>query len=96
MGQAIHGTNPIACGVASKPTLDVERLKGEALRVYLQYKLRELDEQIALLSPGEFKESGRVKTPHSVAAREEDWAQLLDLGYLYASRDAILSALDIL
>jgi hypothetical protein len=96
MGQGIRGTNPIACGVASKPTLDVERLKGEALRVYLQYKLRELDEQIALLSPpGEFQESERVKAPHSVAA-EEDWEQLLDLGYLYASRDAIISALDIL
>ncbi len=39
MGRALHDIDPIVSNVTSKSTFDVERLKGEALRTYLQSRL---------------------------------------------------------
>jgi hypothetical protein len=98
MGKAVQGINPITCRVASRPGLDVERLKGEALRVYLQYRLHELEQHIASLSvSGEIPSDAESDAvPHTLSSQEDDWELMLDLGYLYASRDAIVSALSIL
>jgi hypothetical protein len=98
MGKAVRGATPIAWGVEGRPSIEVERLKGEALKFYLEHRLRELDQQIAILSSSsEWRpqsEDGAGEEPDP--AQEDEWELMLDLGYLQASRDAILSALSIL
>jgi len=98
MGRALHDIDPIVSNVTSKSTFDVERLKGEALRTYLQSRLCELEQYIANLSiSGEIPSSTQLDAvPHTLSSQEDDWELMLDLGYLYASRDAIISALSIL
>lgn len=98
MGRALHDIDPIVSNVTSKSTFDVERLKGEALRTYLQSRLCELEQYIANLSiSGEIPPSTQLDAvPHTLSSQEDDWELMLDLGYLYASRDAIISALSIL
>ena len=98
MGKAIPGTGPNMISFAGRPAFDVERLQGEALKVYLEHKLRELDQQIST-----FSASGdqRPRTEPSTArqplsSQEDEWGLIMDLGYLRASRDAIISALSIL
>ncbi len=98
MGKAIPGTGPDMRSFLNKPDFDVERLQGEALKVYLEHKLRELEQQISALSASdEWRqrvEPGTTSRP--MAPQEEEWELMMDLGYLRASRDAIISALSIL
>jgi len=98
MGKAIPGTGPDIRSFASRPGFDVERLQGEALKVYLEYKLRELEQQISVLSAsGDWKP--RVEpdtTARPLSSQEDEWELIMDLGYLRASRDTIISALSIL
>ena len=98
MGQALRGAKSIPFGLSKRPALDVERLKGEALKTYLQSKLRELEEQIAALSElcGTKLGSDTVERADSAPTAGNHWELLLDLDYLYATRDAIISALSTL
>ena len=98
MGKAVRGATPIAWGVGCRPSIEVERLKGEALKFYLEHRLRELDRQIAVLSSsGEWRSQSEDSIDEEPEpAQEEEWELMLDLGYLQASRDAIISALSIL
>mgnify|MGYP001081141103 CR=1 FL=1 len=98
MGQAIRGTIPSVSGTSSEPTCEVERLKGEALKVYLQYKLRELEEQITVLSQlcERTSDPEPGNAPQPTSPQPDDWELFLDLSYLCATRDAIISALNIL
>jgi hypothetical protein len=98
MGKALRGTPPIAWGVEGRPSIEVERLKGEALKFYLEHRLRELDQQISMLSSSsEWRsESDDGIDEEPEPAPQDEWELMLDLGYLQASRDAIISALSIL
>jgi len=98
MGKAVRGATPIAWGVEGRPSIEVERLKGEALKFYLEHRLRELDQQIAVLSSSsEWRsQSEGVLDEEPEPAEQGEWEMMLDLGYLQASRDAIISALSIL
>jgi hypothetical protein len=98
MGKAIPGTGPDIRSFLNEPDFDVERLQGEALKIYLEHKLRELEQQISVLSAsGEWRrrvDPGTISRP--MAPQEDEWELIMDLGYLRASRDAIISALSIL
>lgn len=98
MGKAIPGIGPDIRSLASGSGFDVERLQGEALKVYLEHKLRELEQQISALSAsGDWRpgiEPGT--TPRPRPSQQDEWELTMDLGYLRASRDAIISALSIL
>jgi|GEM_PF-1900124 len=98
MGKAIQGINPIVCGLTDKPRFEVERLKGEALKVYLQHRLSELEEHIAILYQlcGLKPDSELDNIPYPMSSQQDNWGLLLDLGYLCAIREAIISALGIL
>jgi hypothetical protein len=98
MGKAIPGTGPDIRSFTNGPGFDVERLQGEALKVYLEYKLRELEQQISVLSAsGDWgRDVGLFSTSRPMPPHKDEWEQIMDLGYLRASRDAIISALSIL
>ena len=97
MARAIRGINSIYYTLASLPEVDVERLKKDSLRVYLQNRLRHLEARISILS-------------HQYADMEEDWQHsywgeesteklwdnLLELDYLEATREAIIETLEAL
>jgi hypothetical protein len=85
MARAIRGINPIYYTLASLPEVDVERLKKDSLRVYLQNRLRHLEARISIL----FSYWGEEST-------EELWDNLLELDYLEATREAIIEALEAL
>ncbi len=59
MARAIRGLDPTYYILASLPEIDVERLKKDSLRVYLQNRLRRLEDRISILS--------------QQRANEEDW-----------------------
>ena len=98
MGRAIRGMNSIACRTTGRPDIDVERLRGEALKMYLEHRLRELDEQIADLSSACERNptSEPGSTRPSALTQENHWELLLDLSYLCAARDALVSTLNAL
>ena len=98
MGKAILGANTITGRLTSQPKFEAERLQGEALKVYLQQNLHELEEQIAVLSQlcGLKPDSGTDNIPHPMSPPQDNWGLFLDLSYLRAMRDAIISALNIL
>ena len=97
MAKAIRGINPIYYTLASLPEIDVERLKKDSLRIYLQNRLRYLEACISTLS-------------HQYADMEEDWQRLywgeenteelwdnlLELDYLEATKEAIIETLETL
>ena len=97
MARAIRGLDSIYYILASLPEVDVERLKKDSLRVYLQNRLRHLEARISILS-------------HQYTDMEEDWQHLywgednteelwdnlLELDYLEATREAIIETLEAL
>jgi hypothetical protein len=98
MGKAMPSTGPDIRNFLSESDLDVERLQGKALKLYLEHKLRELEQQISVLSAsgGWQRPVGPGMTPRPMSRQEDEWELSMDLGYLRASRDAIISALSIL
>jgi hypothetical protein len=97
MAKAIRGLDPIYYILASLPEVDVERLKKDSLRAYLQNRLRHLEARISTLSHqyADMEEDWQ----HSYwgeESTEELWNNLLELDYLEATREAIIEALEAL
>ena len=97
MARAIRGINPIYYTLASLPEVDVERLKKDSLRVYLQNRLRHLEARISILSHqyADTEEDQR-HLYWGEESTEELWENLLELDYLEATREAIIETLEAL
>jgi hypothetical protein len=97
MARAIRGLDPIYYILASLPEVDVERLKKDSLRVYLQNRLRHLEDRISVLSQ---QYANTEEDGHHLywgeESTEELWDNLLELDYLEATREAIIEALEAL
>jgi hypothetical protein len=96
MARAIRGLDPIYYILASLPEVDVERLKKDSLRVYLQNRLRHLEARISILSQQYEDEEDYQHLYWEEENTEEFWDSLLELDYLEASREAIIEALEAL
>jgi hypothetical protein len=97
MARAIRGINPIYYTLASLLELDVECLKKDSLRVYLQNRLRHLEVRISMLSHQYADmEENRQHLYWGEESTEELWNDLLELDYLEATREAIIEALEAL
>ena len=97
MARAIRGLDPIYYILASLPEVDVERLKKDSLRVYLQNRLRYLEARISVLSR-QYADS-EEDWQHwywGEESTEDLWDNLLELDYLEATREAIIEALEAL
>lgn len=97
MARAIRGLDPIYYILASLPEVDIERLKRDSLRAYLQNRLRHLENHISILSQqyADMEEEWQ----HLYWGEEstgELWDNLLELDYLEATREAIIEALEAL
>ncbi len=97
MARAIRGLDPIYYILASLPEVDVERLKKDSLRVYLQNRLRHLEVRISTLSQ-QYADGGEdwQHLYWGEESTEELWNNLLELDYLEATREAIIEALEAL
>jgi hypothetical protein len=97
MARAIRGINPIYYTLASLPEVDVERLKKDSLRVYLQNRLRHLEAHISILSRqyADIEEDWQ-HLYWGEESTEELWENLLELDYLEATREAIIETLEAL
>ena len=97
MARAIRGINPIYYTLASLPEVDVEHLKKDSLRVYLQNRLRHLEAHISILSRqyADMEEDWQ-HLYWGEESTEELWENLLELDYLEATRDAIIETLEAL
>jgi hypothetical protein len=97
MARAIRGINPIYYTLASLPEVDVERLKKDSLRVYLQNRLRHLEAHISILSRqyADIEEDWQ-HLYWGEESTEELWGNLLELDYLEATREAIIETLEAL
>jgi hypothetical protein len=98
MARAIRGLDPIYYILASLPEIDVERLKKDSLRVYLQNRLRHLEARISILSQqyADTEEEDWQRLYWGEESTEELWDNLLELDYLEATREAIIEALEAL
>jgi len=97
MARAIRGINPIYYTLASLQEVDVERLKKDSLRVYLQNRLRHLEARISILSHQYADmEEDRQLSYWGEESTEELWDNLLELDYLEATREAIIESLEAL
>ncbi|MDH4136127.1 MAG: hypothetical protein OEW09_05340 [Anaerolineae bacterium] len=97
MARAIRGLDPIYYILASLPEVDVERLKKDSLRVYLQNRLRHLEARISTLSHQHADmEEDWQHLYWGEESTEELWNNLLELDYLEATREAIIEALEAL
>jgi hypothetical protein len=97
MARAIRGLDPIYYILASLPEVDVERLKKDSLRVYLQNRLRHLEARIYTLSQQYMNmEENWQHLYWGEEGTEELWDDLLELDYLEATREAIIEALEAL
>jgi hypothetical protein len=97
MARAIRGIDPIYYILASLPEVDVERLKKDSLRVYLQNRLRYLEARISILSQQYADEEEDWQHWYWGEESTEDlWDNLLELDYLEATREAIIEALEAL
>lgn len=97
MARAIRGLDPIYYILASLPEVDVERLKKDSLRVYLQHRLQRLEAHISILC--QQYEGAEEDCQHlfwEEESTEELWNNLLELDYLEATREAIIEALEAL
>jgi hypothetical protein len=97
MARAIRGLDPIYYILASLPEVDVEHLKKDSLRVYLQNRLRHLEARISILSQqyADMEEDWQ-HLYWGEESTEEFWDNLLELDYLEATREAIIEALEAL
>ena len=97
MARAIRDINPIYYTLASLPEVDVERLKKDSLRAYLQNRLRHLEARISILSH-QYADMGEdwQHLYWGEESTEELWENLLELDYLEATREAIIEALEAL
>jgi hypothetical protein len=97
MARAIRGINPIYYTLASLPEVDVEHLKKDSLRVYLQNRLRHLEAYISILSRqyADMEEDWQ-HLYWGEESTEELWENLLELDYLEATREAIIETLEAL
>jgi hypothetical protein len=97
MARAIRGINPIYYTLASLPEVDVEHLKKDSLRVYLQNRLRHLEAHISILSRqyADMEEDWQ-HLYWGEESTEELWENLLELDYLEATREAIIETLEAL
>lgn len=97
MARAIRGLDPIYYLLTSLPEVDVERLKKDSIRVYLQERLRHLEDRISTLSQ-QYMNTGEDWQPlgWGEESTEEIWDGLLELDYLEATREAIIEALEAL
>jgi hypothetical protein len=98
MARAIRGLDPIYYILASLPEIDIERLKKDSLRVYLQNRLRNLEARISILSQ-QYANTEEEDWQHlywGEEGTEELWDNLLELDYLEATREAIIEALEAL
>jgi hypothetical protein len=97
MARAIRGINPIYYTLASLPEVDVEHLKKDSLRVYLQNRLRHLEAHISILSRqyADMEEDWQ-HLYWGEDSTEELWENLLELDYLEATREAIIETLEAL
>jgi len=84
-------------GVSGIPPMDVERLRGRGMRLYLKQQLRSLEAQIAALSSLARDEASEVQGEkpflEGEAARRRKWDKILELEYLEAMREALLDTL---
>lgn len=97
MARAIRGLDPLYYILASLPEIDVERLKKDSLRVYLQNRLRHLEARISTLSQQYTDtEEDWQHWYWGEESTEELWGNLLELDYLEATREAIIEALEAL
>lgn len=97
MARAIRGLDPIYYILASLPEVDVERLKKDSLRVYLQNRLRHLEARISILSQQYADaEEDWQRMYWGEESTEELWDNLLELDYLEATREAIIETLEAL
>ena len=97
MARAIRGLDPIYYILASLPEVDVERLKKDSLRVYLQNRLRHLETRISFLSHQYTDMEQDWRYSYWVEDNTEElWDNLLELDYLQATREAIIEALEAL
>lgn len=96
MARAIRGLDPTYYILASLPEIDVERLKKDSLRVYLQNRLRHLEDRISVLSQQYANEEDWLHWYWGEERPEELWDSLLELDYLEATREAIIEALEAL
>ena len=97
MARAIRGLDPVYYILASLPEVDVERLKKDSLRVYLQNRLRYLEARISILS--QQYADAEEDWQHwywGEESTEDLWDNLLELDYLEATREAIIEALEAL
>ena len=98
MARAIRGLDPTYYILASLPEIDVEHLKKDSLRVYLQNRLRHLEARISTLSQqyANMEEENWQHLYWGEESTEELWDDLLELDYLEATREAIIEALEAL
>ncbi len=99
MARAMPGIDPVYYALASLPDIDVERLKRDSLRIYLQHRLSYLDQQIAMLVQQADRDVEERLGGYYLGgemAREDLWDELFELDYLEATRAAIVEALNAL
>lgn len=97
MARAIRGLDPIYYILASLPEVDVERLRKDSIRVYLENRLRHLEDRISTLSQQYANtEEDWQRLYWGEESTEEIWGNLLELDYLEATREAIIEALEVL
>jgi hypothetical protein len=97
MARAIRGLDPIYYILASLPRVDIERLKKDSLRIYLQNRLRHLEARISILCQQYANTEEDWQHSYWVEeSTEELWDNLLELDYLEATREAIIEALEAL
>jgi hypothetical protein len=80
----------------SLPGVDVERLKGDGLRVYLESRLQNVEERLVTLYDRYGGEQGAIWLASYWGGQlleEEYWDGLFELDYLEATRAALLEAL---
>jgi hypothetical protein len=78
------------------PGVDVERLKGNSLRAYLETRLQAVEEHLLTLYDRYGGEQGEVWLASYWGERVSDdeyWDGVFELGYLEATRAALLEAL---
>jgi hypothetical protein len=97
MARVIRGLDPVYYILASLPEVDVERLKKDSLRVYLQNRLRHLEARISILSHQYMDMEEDWQHLYWVEEKTEElWDNLLELDYLEATREAIIETLEAL
>jgi hypothetical protein len=99
VARAIRGINPAYFAIASLIQDDVERLNKEGLRIYLENRIRYVQDRIDLLVLKQGQEetaSGQDFFWEDETVDAQYWEDFFELDYLEATRDALMETLAML